>query len=54
MITDEVWVIGGISDGVMAEISLAEKLNKRIKYFSTANSPRKLKEVKKGDLKLEK
>jgi hypothetical protein len=54
MIADELWVIGDISDGVAAEIKLAKELNKKIRYFSTDGLPKRLKEVKKGDLKMEK
>lgn len=35
---DEVWVFGEISDGVLAEIRLAEKLNKPVKYFEIVMS----------------
>lgn len=51
MITDELWVIGDISDGVVSEIKLAEKLEKKIRYFSVENLPEKLKEVKKNNQK---
>jgi hypothetical protein len=54
MKVDELWVIGDISDGVAAEIKLAEKLNKKIRYFSIDGLPKRLKEVKKGDLEAEK
>ncbi len=54
MKVDELWVIEDISDGMAAEIKLAEKLNKKIRYFSTDGLPKKLKEVKKGDLEAEK
>lgn len=30
---DELWIFGKISNGVMAEIQLAKKLNKSIHYF---------------------
>jgi len=54
MIADELWVIGDIPDGVVAEIRLAEELGKKIRYFSIENLPKKLKEVRKSDLKIEK
>ncbi len=34
--SDELWVFGEISDGVAAEIKLAEELSMPIKYFSFA------------------
>ncbi len=46
--SDELWVIGKISDGVAAEIRLVKELKKPIKYFSTESLPKKLKEIKKG------
>lgn len=33
MKADEIWVFGSISNGVLAEIELAKKTNKVIKYF---------------------
>lgn len=33
---DEVWVFGEISDGVFAEILLAQKLGKRVSFFKLA------------------
>jgi hypothetical protein len=33
-LADEVWVFGVISDGVLAEIMLAERLKKPVRYFS--------------------
>lgn len=47
-IADEVWIIGKISDGVAAEIRLAKELKKPVKYFSTKDLPKKLKETHKG------
>jgi len=54
MKADEIWVIGDISDGMAVEIKLAKKLNKKLRYFSTDGLPKRLKEVKKENLKLEK
>ena len=54
MRVDEIWVVGDISDGVAAEIRLARKLKKKIRYFSTNSLPQKLNEVKKIDLEIEK
>jgi hypothetical protein len=53
MNADELWVIGDISDGVVAEIRLAKELKNKIRYFSTDSLPEKLKEVKSYNLKLE-
>jgi len=41
---DELWVFGKISDGVLAEIRLAKKLKKPIKYFAVVDSKR-IKEI---------
>jgi hypothetical protein len=35
--SDELWIFGPISDGVRAEVKLAEKLNQPIKYFKVNN-----------------
>ena len=37
LLADEIWVFGPIADGVFAEIQLAHKLNKPIRYFSIGN-----------------
>ena len=50
--SDEVWVFGKISNGVLVEIRLAEKLKKNIRYFDVIDSLI-IKEVKKKDVKLE-
>lgn len=31
---DEIWVFGQISDGVLAEVMMAEKQDKKIRYFN--------------------
>jgi hypothetical protein len=36
--SDEIWIFGKISDGVLAEIKLAKSLNKPIRYFNVLNS----------------
>lgn len=38
--SDELWVFGDISDGVLAEIKMAKSLNMPIKYFTIENSQR--------------
>lgn len=35
---DEIWVFGPVSDGVLAEIKLANSMNKPIKYFKIEKS----------------
>lgn len=35
---NELWVFGPVSDGVLAEIKLAKKLQKPIRYFSIVES----------------
>jgi len=50
--SDEIWVFGKISDGVLAEIKLAKKLGKNIKYFEVINS-RGIKEISEGQAKIE-
>lgn len=50
---DELWVFGEISDGVMAEIQLAQKLNKPIRYFRAVAS-RDIKEIPENETELEK
>jgi len=50
---DELWVFGQISDGVLAEIKLAEKLKKPIRYFEIIGS-KKIKEISKTKAEFEK
>ena len=35
--SDELWIFGGISNGVLAEIKIAKELKKTIKYFAIKN-----------------
>jgi len=49
---EELWVFGEISDGVLAEIKLAEEKQKPIRYFAVIDS-REIKEISKEDAKLE-
>ncbi|MBN2478830.1 MAG: hypothetical protein JXA94_01240 [Parachlamydiales bacterium] len=37
---DEIWVFGEISDGVLAEILIAKKLNKTVRFFKINKSIR--------------
>lgn len=50
--SDELWVFGQISDGVLAEIKIAKKLKKPIRYFSVLDSKR-IKEISEKDVELE-
>lgn len=38
MKSDEIWVFGAVSNGVLAEIELAKKMSKPIKYFRIEKS----------------
>ena len=49
---DEVWVFGPVSNGVLAEIRLAKKLKKPIRYFSIVKS-RTIEETTKDTVELE-
>jgi len=50
--SDEIWVFGPVSDGVLAEIKLAKEMKKPVKYFAVENS-RDIIEIKKEDVKFE-
>jgi len=52
-ISDEMWVFGPVSDGVLAEILLVKKANKPIKYFKIVDS-KDAKEIKVGEIEFEK
>ncbi len=47
---DELWVYGEISDGVLAEIQMFEKLDKPIRFFDISNLPKEIKEISKDEL----
>ena len=49
---DEIWVFGKISNGVMAEIKIAKRLEKPIRYFQVLTS-KDIKEISEGEAKLE-
>ena len=48
--SDELWVFGDLSDGVLSEIRYAEELKLPIKYFSIAELPDHIIEVERKDL----
>lgn len=50
---DELWVFGEISDGVLAEIKLAKKLSKNIRYFEVIKS-KDIKEISEAESRMEK
>lgn len=52
-ISDEMWIFGPVSDGVLAEIILVKKLKKPIKYFKIVKS-KKVKEIVKDEVEFEK
>ncbi|MCD6381602.1 MAG: NUDIX domain-containing protein [Candidatus Aenigmarchaeota archaeon] len=52
MRSDELWIFGPISDGVLAEIKLAKQLGKPIRYFTIIDS-KEIKEISKEEVELE-
>lgn len=50
--SDQVWVFGPVSNGVLAEIMIARKMNKPVLYFEIENS-NQIKPVSVDDVKLE-
>lgn len=50
--SDEVWVFGSVSDGVLEEIILAKRERKPIKYFSIVDS-KEIKEIPKEEVRFE-
>lgn len=51
--SDELWVFGNISDGVLFEINLAKHLNIPIKYFSIGNKIEDINELSFENIKFE-
>jgi len=49
---EELWVFGKISDGVLAEINLAKKSGKPIRYFEVIKS-KDIKEISEKEVELE-
>lgn len=49
---DEIWVFGPISNGVLAEIKIAQDLNKPIKYFKI-EKPHKVVPISVEDVEME-
>jgi len=53
LLADEIWTFGPIADGVFAEIQLAHKLNKPIRYFSIGSKIEDIHPVTPDDLDFE-
>jgi len=51
-ISDELWVFGPVSDGVLAEIKIVKQVNKPIRYFKIVDS-KEIKEISKNEVELE-
>jgi hypothetical protein len=49
--SDELWVFGPISDGVLAEVKMVKEAGKPIRYFDVAKS--KVREITKNELRFE-
>jgi hypothetical protein len=50
--SDEIWVFGAISNGVLAEIQIATEQNKRVRYFAI-EKPHKIIEITKDKVEME-
>ena len=48
----ELWVFGNVSNGVLAEIQIAKKMGKLVKYFKI-EKPHKIVQIEKGDVEME-
>jgi hypothetical protein len=51
-ISDEMWVFGPVSDGVLAEVLLCKKQGKPVKYFGIRDS-KEAEEIEKSEVELE-
>ncbi len=49
---DEIWVFGAISNGVLAEIQIANKQMKTVRYFAI-EKPHKIVEIRKDKVEME-
>jgi len=52
MRSDELWVFGPVSNGVLAEIKIAKEMNKPIKYFKI-EKPHKIISISKEEVEME-
>jgi hypothetical protein len=50
--SDEIWVFGPVSDGALAEIRLAKRAGKKVRYFAVVKS-RTIKELTASEVDLE-
>lgn len=50
--SDEMWVFGPISDGVLAEIKMVQKMKKPVRYFKIFNS-RDIRKISKKEVEFE-
>jgi hypothetical protein len=50
--SDELWIFGPVSNGVLAEVQIANKNGKPVRYFAVIDST-EIKEVTKKDVELE-
>lgn len=53
-IADELWQFGPIADGCLAEIKLARKLGKKVRFFSVGKKLKDIRELNVEDLGLRK
>lgn len=51
--SDELWVFGEVSDGVLVEIYLAQKSSKPVRYFGKTMTDGEFKEIKPEEVRLE-
>jgi hypothetical protein len=50
--SDELWIFGPVSNGVLAEVQIANKNGKPVRYFAIVDS-KDIKEVTKKEVELE-
>lgn len=53
IISDELWQFGPIADGCLAEIRLAKRLGKKVRYFSAGKKLEDIKELQIRELEFE-
>lgn len=51
--SDAIWVFGPVSNGVLAEIKIAKKMNKKIKFFKI-EKPHNIVKVNRSEVEMEK
>ena len=51
--SDELWVFGEVSDGILAEIELYKNTGNPIKYFDISGLPKTIEEIPKEKVKME-